>query len=502
MTRPRAAAFPDTLGGAVRRLAVLFSCFALAGFALAGCGSSSSSSGGPLTTALSYLPANSPLVLAFTTDPHSGAVRSAQSLVSKIPLARLGEAALQSKLQQMGINYDADVRPLLGNPLVFGASTQTVSQATGREFVFAWVVKDADTFRADLKKSGAHSMGTRDGATLYPFGAGTLALDGSTVVASPDSGALKAALDRHAHGTGITSSDWARAVKGLPGNALVDVFGSLTQALSSARTANARRVPWVAAVKGYAVAVSATSSGLALQYRVDTSGGALTSSQLPFTPGSTAPSLAGTMPVAVGIHDPAHAVAFLQSVEQATNPGKFAAFQSRQTALRRKTGVDVGSLTHLLTGDLIIESDLQTTIARAAVSNATAARHVLAKLASAPPRLLFTNATTITRAAGGFYVIKRPGGSTVTAGVVGNQLVAGEAAPSQLRAFATAPAIPAVGAKGPVAFRVALADLLHLALHRAPSQTAQVILGLLGDITGWIANSPAALTGNATLQVK
>jgi hypothetical protein len=474
----------------------------LAGFGLAGCGSSSSSSGGALATALSYLPANSPLVLRVTTDPHSGAVRSAQSLVAKIPLARLGEAALQSRLQQMGINYDADVRPLLGNPLVFGASTQTVSSATGREFVFAWVVKDAGVFRADLKKSGARSTGSRDGAALYPFGSGTLALDGSTVVASPDSDALKAALDRHAHGTGITAADWGRAVKGLPGDALIDVFGSLGQALSNASAANARRVPWIAAVRGYAVAISATSTGLALQYRVDTSGGALTSSQLPFAPGSAAPSLAGSMPIVVALHDPAHAIGFVEGVEQATNPARYSAFQARQAALRRRSGVDINSLARLLTGDLIVDSDLHATMARATVSNAGAARHALSKLATAPPRLLFTNATTVKRASGGFYELLRPGGSTVTAGVVGNQLVVGSATPAQLRAFAAAPTSAAAGAKGPVAFRVALADLLRLALHRASSPTAQVILGLLGDVTGWIADSPAALTGNATVAVK
>jgi hypothetical protein len=402
----------------------------------------------------------------------------------------------------MGINYDADVRPLLGNPLVFGASTQTVSSATGRQVVFAWVVKDAGTFRADLKKSGAHSTGTRDGATLYPFGAGSLAVTGSTVVASGDSAALNAALDRHAHGAGMTSGYYERAVKGLPGNALVYVFGSLTQALSRPRAANARRVPWVAAVKSYAVAVSASTRGLALQYRVDTSGGALTSSQLPFAPGSAAPGLAGTMPIAVGIHDPAHAIAFIESVVQATNPTKFGAFRSRQASLQRSTGVDFDSLARLLTGDLIINSDLHTTMARATVSNAGAARHVLSKLASAPPRLLFTNAATIKRLPGGFYEIVRPGGAVVTAGVIGSQLVAGRATAGQLRAFAAAPATPAAGAHGALAFRVALADLLHLALHRTPSKAAQVVLGLLGDITGWTADTPSALTGNATLQVK
>jgi hypothetical protein len=471
----------------------------LGGGTVAACGSSSSSN--PLTTALSYFPANSPLVLKVATDPHSGAVSSAQSLISRIPLGRLGEAAVVSRLQQSGINYDADVRPLLGNPLVFGASSQTVSQSSGRQFIFAWVVKNSDTLHSFLKKAHARSSGTRDGATLYPFGSGTLAVDGSTVVASPDSAVLTAALDRHAHGSGLKASAYDAAVKGLPGNALIDVFGNLKQALSSPQAANAKRVPWVAAIKGYAVSMSATSNGLALQYRVDTSGGTLSSNQLPLAPGTTAPSLAGSMPIQVGIHDPAHTITFLESAIQASSATKYRSFLARQAALRRRTGVDFNSLARLLTGDLIINSDGQTTLGRAGVSDPGTARHVLAKLASAPPRLLFTNATTVKRAPGGFYEIAR-NGSTVTAGIVGNQLVVGKATPSQLRAFAAAPTTPAAGANGPVAYRVALTDLLRLALHRAPSSSAATILGLLGDITGWTANSPAALTGNATLHVK
>src|SRR5205085_6427121 len=158
-----------------------------------------------------------------------------------------------------------------------------------------------------------------------------------------------------------------------------------------------------------------TSAGLALRYRVDTSGGALTSSQLPFAPGSTAPGLAGTMPIVVGVHNPAHVIAFLESALQATAAGKYSAFRGRQAALRQRTGVDFNSLAHLLTGDLIIDSDLHTTMARATVSNAGAARRVLAKLASAPPRLLFAHAPNIKPALAGLYEIVRPGSSTVTA---------------------------------------------------------------------------------------
>ena len=44
--------------------------------------------------------------------------------------------------------------------------------------------------------------------------------------------------------------------------------------------------------------------------------------------------------------------------------------------------------------------------------------------------------------------------------------------------------------------------LLHLVLKHPPSATEQLVLSQLGDITGWMAASPSALTGSATLAVK
>jgi hypothetical protein len=92
--------------------------------------------------------------------------------------------------------------------------------------------------------------------------------------------------------------------------------------------------------------------------------------------------------------------------------------------------------------------------------------------------------------------------STITVGLIGDQLVAGRATVVRLRAFASAPTTPAAGAAGSVAFRIALIDLLKLTRKTAPSSTEQTILGALGDITGWTAASPSGLSGSATLAVK
>jgi len=135
------------------------------------------------------------------------------------------------------------------------------------------------------------------------------------------------------------------------------------------------------------------------------------------------------------------------------------------------------------------------------VSNPSAAANVLAKLASAPQGL-FKAGTTISTLGGGFYLIKEPS-TTLTVGVAGNQLVLGKGTVAQDKAFAAAPAAPASFAHGSVAFQLSLVDLLRSKLSSAgggeASQIIQLLLSHLGNLTGWAAASPSALTGSATL---
>jgi hypothetical protein len=93
----------------------------LAALAVAGCGSSSSGSSSPINNELSYFPAGSPFVISVATDPSSSAVKGAQALVNKFSFAAFGESALIAKLQQLGINYQSDIRPLLVTPSMTGS---------------------------------------------------------------------------------------------------------------------------------------------------------------------------------------------------------------------------------------------------------------------------------------------------------------------------------------------------------------------------------------------
>jgi hypothetical protein len=475
--------------------AVLATVLALA---LAGCGSSSSSN--PVGSSLSYFPKNSLFVMSLQTDPNSPAIKDMQALLHRFPAVAFGEAALTSRLQQLGLNYDTDIRPLFGNPALIGITAPSSFGARAR-FLVVWITKDAGTLNGLLKKLHLPAGQTIDGAKVYSVSTASLAVDGSTLVlgASPD--AVRAALDRHAHGGGLTSADEARAMGGLSQSSLISAFGDLTAVLASPSAAQARQVPWVRALRGYGVSISANTSGLNFQYRLDTSGAPLTESQLPIAPGSTPPALGGSLPIAVGVRDPARVARFIEDAERITSPAKYATYLKRQAGVRRQTGVDLNDLLRLLSGDAAVSSDAHVTMARAQLSDAVAGKQILAKLAT-DPKAFSSGPVSVSRGPAGFYLFKEPK-HTTTIGVAGNELVLGvRATPAQLTAFASAPATPAPGAQGSVAFRVGLPALLQFALRQAPSATVKTLLSTVGDLTGWLYASPTALTGSATLGIK
>lgn len=468
-----------------------------------GCGSSKSTASSPLETELSYYPSSSPFVLSVMTDPSSTAVQNAMGLVKRFPLASFGESALTAKLDQVGIDYQSDIKPLLGDPLMFGTTGPTLSNANaGSTYLVVWMTKDSKKLNALVPKLGLHKVGTHDSATLYQAGGtSTFAVDDATILLAPTEAAAESALDRHGSAGGISSAQYKKAVSGLPQDSLIETLGNLTGVLAQPSAAKARAIPWVAAIRGYGASISASSTGLNFSYRLDTSGRSLTEDQVPLTTGTTPPNLVTSLPIAVGIQNPAHIFSFAESAVQATSPAQWAKFEKRQAQVRAKTGVDLTSLIKLATGSLVISSDTKATAGRAEVSDPSAADSALSKLVTLPSAAL-GQATTVSKLGAGFYEIKQPGGAPLNVGVVGNQLVIGKATPAQLKAFAASPTSPASGARGSLAFRIGLAQVIALTQKGTPSEVAKTILNSLGDITGWASASTSALTGSATLAVK
>src|SRR5262245_1226041 len=139
-----------------RRLVLFLGALAsLCALVVAGCGSSSSSTGvpGPLATELSYLPADSPFVITVETDPNSSAIQGVQDLIGHFPLAGFGVQALRAKLAQFGIDYSSDIKPLLGNPIALSIVGVPSASSSDAPVVAAWVTSSESALKSLLKKA-------------------------------------------------------------------------------------------------------------------------------------------------------------------------------------------------------------------------------------------------------------------------------------------------------------------------------------------------------------
>jgi hypothetical protein len=471
--------------------------------ALAACGSSSPkkpAASSPTVQALSYLPASSPLVLTLITDPNSQFVKGAQTALRNIPNASLAETALFAKLSQLGFDYNKDIRPLFGNPIVLGFVGTTIS-GSNPPFVVSWVTRSASGLNGVIQKLriGLQPAGTHDGAKLYTAGGAAIAVAGPTLLFSRSTQDLNAALDRHAAKQGFTATQYANSTTGIDQNGLIQVFGNLTGILSMPSAAKARQVPWVAAITGYGASISASQKAMTIHYHVDTSGKPLSTSQLPIASGSTPPDLAGGLPILGGIRDPAQTISFIEQAQRMTNPKSYASFVSRQAKLKRRTGFDLNSFVASLTGNLSIESNTHTTIGRAQVSDPSAVSAELAKLAKAP-RDAFAKYSRVSSLGGGLYSVKEPK-QTLTYGLIGDELTIGKASPAGVRAYAKAPATAAAGAAGSLAFQIGLTELLKLVVKHQLPAVEQQVLARLGSLTGSTSATTTGLTGTATVGV-
>jgi hypothetical protein len=474
-----------------------------AAVAVGGCGSSSTGSpASPLATVVSYFPATSPFVLTVNTNAQSRSVNALKTAESRIPFFAAVKAA---ELSRLPAGIEKDIKSLAGDPAAVGdAGGSHAGFAAG--ILVVWMTRDATNLSALVKKLPVHRTGTLDGATLYGESSGeAFAVAGPTLLIASSQSTLSAAIARHAHGQGITAGQHAAAVAGLDPNAAIQVFGDLEGVLSRPSAAKARRIPWVAAIHDYGADVSVSSNAITLRFRVGTDGSGLPPSELPIASGSSSPGVVNAFPIQTAIHDPAQIFSFVESAEQATSPLSYARFRRKEARLERRTGVDINRLIDQLSGDLIVSSDTRTTLARVTVNDPATVSAMFTKLASVPGTL------------GGGSILKRVAPGTVSyveagrhalLGVVGNQLVlavpptGGAVTPALLKSFAAAPTATVPGQSGAVVFRIKIEALVALLDKRPPSPLGRAMLALLGDVTGSVSATPAALTGTATVAIR
>jgi len=479
-----------------------------------GCGGGGDD-GSALGSALSTLPKDAPYAVAIDTNSDGDQYKAVAKLLDKFPFSGQIKSALLGQLEQSagGVKFEDDVKPVLGNPLVVGATgTGGTSDA-----IAAIEAKDKGKLDDLISKTKAQKSGEASGATLYRSGDSVFAVKDDLVVFASDETQLKAALER-VDGDHLDEKTFEDGLNGLPDPALARVYVDVEAALkANPGSADARRIPWVAALREVGATVTANDNSLDVDFRARTEGD-LSDAELPIAPGDEAPPVIKRPgEIGLGIRDLAHIVRFAENAGQAIDPSGFGDYEQAKKTIDKQLGVSLDNdLIGQLTGNVSATVSLDGGFGvRSELKDPQKFKDTLAKVADVLPS--FAEGAGFgkvrlskPRAGAPFYTLSKPDGGTVTFGVAGDVLVVANDA-KRAAALAAAQPTDVPGAKGSVTLSADAEQLVLRALRQFGSQLGFTDFGSLGvgmfarplsDLNGWMSASTDELRGKLTLGVE
>jgi uncharacterized protein DUF3352 len=500
----------------LRRLLVIAVC--LVPLAAAGCGSSSSSSSGkdPLDNALGYMPGSAPVVFTLDTNLNDAQWQSLTANAKKFPFAGQIESSLKSSISQSGLNYDKDIKPLLGNPLVFSVPTVQTALASNSQVVGAMEVKDKSKL-GKLLSTGQdlHKDGNVSGATLYKSSSDNteIAQDGNVLVIANDRQQVVAALQQRDRSDRLTEDQFNSSLSGLPSDAIFRVYVNAQSLLNGSPTsATARKVKWVGALQTVGLTASSQKDGIAVDFNAKTDSSQLSDSDLPIASGDASPPVV-VRPgqIAGGIRGLDQTERWAESVAAVVNPSGYANFVKSKRTLSSKLGLNIDKdIIAQLSGNSSWTVDGSGNYAfRASPKNPPAFQRTLTRFARVAPQFASgagLKGARLTRA-GSLYKLTGSSGKTIYYGMVGNVFAASNNA-ARLAQIASGAPQPVPGAKGAVAINADIGKLVAAAISKAAGGGlsgafgGSLVTAPLGALTGWASSSTSGVTGHFMLQIK
>jgi hypothetical protein len=499
-----------------RPLAILL---ALSALVVAGCGGGGDS-GSPLDSALSYLPKDAPFAVAVDTNLDGDQYRALQALLKKFPFSGQVKDSLRQQLEQgTNVDFNGDVKPVLGNPFVIGATDAAsfTGSSGNTAFVAAIKAKDKDALGKLIDKTNPNKTGEASGAALYEENGSVFAVKDDTVVFAADKQQLTQALKRADGGDHLTEDAFNKGLEGLPGSALARVYIDVEALLKSdPATADARSIKWVDALRTLGATVVAADHGIDVDFRVRTEGD-LSDADLPIAPGDEAPEVIKQEgEVGLGIRDLAHIVKFGENAGQAVDPAGFGDYVKAKKTIDKQLGVSLDNdLIGQLTGNVSATVSLDGKFGvRAQLKDPKAFDRTLAKVADVLPSFaegagFGTVGLSKPKGAQDFYALAKPNGSAVVFGVMGDALVVAND-PGRAGQLAGAQPSAVAGAKGSVVLNANAEQLVNALLARfGPALGLGDLGGLggalftrpLGDLTGFMSASTGELRGKLALGI-
>jgi hypothetical protein len=259
------------------------------------------------------------------------------------------EAALEAQLGQRTVDFHSVIGPQLGNPFV-----EAITRDGGR--VGALRLRDPLALRRAveqrLDKGGLERLDGFEGALVWrERGTGRQAatyeaLRGAELVVAQSKTDLENAIDASKGSQSLAfSKTFTSAQRRLDRAALVWAIGDARRLLASGdpgQAADARRVPWVRALGIFTLVARVQRSGIGVGFDLSTNRVRLSVRDLPLPPGAASPRLHDPgATAAVAILQPPRLVRFLEQTLRATDPARFARYETGIEQLRSIFGVDL-----------------------------------------------------------------------------------------------------------------------------------------------------------------
>ncbi|HKN93735.1 MAG TPA: DUF3352 domain-containing protein [Thermoleophilaceae bacterium] len=500
----------------MRRLLAAVCTLAIA-LAAAGCGGGSSDSGkSPLDNALGYLPKSAPVVAAIDTNLNDDQWKSLGANVKKFPFAGQVESSLKTSISQSGLDFDKDIKPLLGNDFVVGFPTVQSVAGSNDQAVAALEVKDKGKLSKVLSNDNHLTKdGSSNGATLYRADSGgtEVAQDGNVLVVGNSKQQTVAALEQRGRDDRLTQDTFNNGLSGLPSDALARVYVNAQQLIAgSPGTQTAQKVKWVAALRTVGVTVSSESSALAIDFNAKTDSSQLSDADLPFASGDASPPVSikpGEIGVGIrGVNQTEH---FIENVAKVVSPASYANFLKAKQTIANRLGLNIDKdLIDQLSGNTAIAYDINGKFAmRADPKDPAAFRKTLARAARVAPQFARgagLPGAKLTRA-GGLYKLTGTNGKTLYYGMVGSVFAASND-PVRLTQIASATPQQVTGAKGAVSINADVAKIVAGIISQAAGGGLGGAFGgslataPLGNLTGSITSGTSGLTGHLQLAIR
>lgn len=269
--------------------------------------------GGSLDEALRYLPSDSPVVATLDTDLAGEELRG---LDAKLLRLGAGGGAIEGELrtaarEELGLDFDRDVRPLLGNRLVI-ALTGPIE--TGGVLA-AIEVSDATLLAALARSNAVTPAGQSGGAPLFRVGdLAWAAVKEDELVLADSRATLIGGLNRRTGlAPGLDEAELDRRIGDLPRASFVRGYVNPAAVLELDDGPAPAPLPWEAALRTVGVSASAAGEALSGEVSANTDPSSLSAADLPLASGPESPALVGTGAggSAFGLRDPGQTARFL-----------------------------------------------------------------------------------------------------------------------------------------------------------------------------------------------